>query len=55
MAMGDGDNDVTMLQNAGWGVAVANAGPKCRAAAKAITSSDHENEAVAEAIERWIL
>jgi Cof subfamily protein (haloacid dehalogenase superfamily) len=55
MAMGDGDNDVTMLKAAGWGVAVANAGAKCRAAAKAITTNKNDDDAVAEAVQRWVL
>ena len=55
MAMGDGENDVPMLQAAGWGVAVANAKECCMAVAKAITISDHNNDAVAEAVERWVL
>ena len=55
MAMGDGENDVSMLSRAGWPVAVANAGAACRAAAKAFTERDHENDAVAEAVERWVL
>jgi len=55
MAIGDGENDVPMLQAAGFGVAVANANAECRAAARAITQNDNENDAVAEAIERWVL
>lgn len=55
MAMGDGENDVPMLQAAGWGVAVANANSHCRAVAKAFTQNDHDNDAVAEAVERWVL
>lgn len=55
MTMGNGENDVPMLLRAGWSVAVANAGSKCKAAAKAVTENDHENDAVAEALERWVL
>lgn len=55
MAMGDGENDVPMLQSAGFGVAVANAGEHCRAAAQAITQNDHDHDAVGEAVEKWVL
>lgn len=55
MAMGDGENDVSMLQLAGWPVAPANAGPHAKAAAKAVTLNDHEHDAVAEAVEKWVL
>jgi Cof subfamily protein (haloacid dehalogenase superfamily) len=55
MTMGNGENDIPMLQRAGWSVAVANACEPCKAAAKAVTQNDHENDAVAEAIERWVL
>lgn len=55
MAMGDGENDVSMLRLAGWPVAVANAGSAARGAARAVTRNDHENDAVAEALERWVL
>jgi Cof subfamily protein (haloacid dehalogenase superfamily) len=55
MAMGDGENDVTMLKSVGFGVAVANAGGPALAAAKTVTQNDHNNDAVAEALERWVL
>lgn len=55
MAMGDGDNDVPMLKMAGWSVAPANANPSALAAAKAVTRTTHENDAVAEAFARWVL
>lgn len=55
MAMGDGDNDVPMLKMAGWSVAPANANPSALDAAKAITKATHENDAVAEAFEKWVL
>jgi len=55
MAMGDGENDIPMLAAAGFPVAVANAGEKCRAVAKFITERDHNHDAVAEAIERFVL
>lgn len=55
MAVGDGENDVPMISSAGFGVAVANAFPQVKAVAKAVTQADHNNDAVAEAIERWVL
>jgi hypothetical protein len=55
MALGDGENDIAMLAVSGWPVAVANAGPLCRAAARFVTDADHEHDGVAEAVERWVL
>jgi len=55
MAVGDGENDVPMLEVAGFGIAVANACADCRRAARAFTENDNENDAVAEAVERWVL
>ncbi|MFH0939078.1 MAG: Cof-type HAD-IIB family hydrolase [Planctomycetota bacterium] len=55
MALGDGDNDITMLASVGWGVAVANAGVRCKAVAHAITEHDNDHDGVAEAVERWVL
>jgi hydroxymethylpyrimidine pyrophosphatase-like HAD family hydrolase len=55
MAVGDGENDLPMIQCAGWGVAVANANERCKVVAKGCTVRDHNNDAVAEAIERWVL
>lgn len=54
MAMGDNGNDVTMLQAAGLGVAVANAPPEVQQAADAVTASSEEDGA-ALAIERFVL
>lgn len=55
MAMGDGDNDAPMVARAGWGVAVSNARPSVLDVAKARTEGDCDHDAVAEAVERWIL
>jgi len=55
MAMGDGENDIPMLEVSGWPVAVANAGPLCRAVARFFTQADNDHDAVAEAIRRWVL
>lgn len=55
MAMGDGENDIAMLEAAGWPVAVANASPLCKAVGRYFTTNDNDHDAVAEAIERWAL
>jgi hydroxymethylpyrimidine pyrophosphatase-like HAD family hydrolase len=55
MAIGDGENDIAMLAAAGWPVAMANAGPLCRAAGKFFTQRDNDHDGVAEAVERWVL
>lgn len=53
-AFGDGTNDITMLQAAGVSVAMANAVPEAKAAAKYHTASNAE-DGVAQFIERFIL
>jgi hydroxymethylpyrimidine pyrophosphatase-like HAD family hydrolase len=55
MAVGDNENDAPMVAAAGWGVAVANAKEAVRRVAAAVTENDCENDAVAEAVERWVL
>ncbi|MBV8823341.1 MAG: HAD family phosphatase [Ktedonobacteraceae bacterium] len=54
MAIGDNNNDIKMLQEVGWGVAMGHANEAVKAAAKAITSSNTE-DGVAQAIERYVL
>ena len=54
MACGDSGNDLTMIQNAGLGVAMANATPEVLAAADFVTDSNNE-DGVAKAIERFVL
>lgn len=53
MAFGDGQNDAAMLAAAGWGVAVANAVPECKAVAKLIAPSNVE-DGVAQVIEQCL-
>ncbi|MFN2134348.1 MAG: HAD family hydrolase [Candidatus Promineifilaceae bacterium] len=53
LAIGDGENDVEMLQLAGFGVAVANAMPAAKAAADAIVASN-DDSGVAEALARYV-
>jgi len=54
MAVGDGDNDTSLLLWAGIGVAMGNATPAAKAAADVITSSNLR-DGVAEALEQWVL
>lgn len=53
MAFGDGTNDLDMLQNAGVGVAMANAAPELLEATDYITATNNE-AGVAKAIERFL-
>ena len=54
MACGDGDNDVHLLREVGFGVAMANAQPQVKEAADYITASNDE-DGVACAIEKFAL
>jgi len=54
MAVGDGDNDLEMLQLAGLGVAVANATSGLKEVADAMVSSNDDNGA-AEALWKFVL
>ena len=54
MACGDGWNDLSMIQFAGMGVAMANAAPELKACADFITLSNEE-DGVAVAIEKFVL
>ena len=53
MALGDGENDVEMLELVGWGVAVSNAGDKAKLAADTVLDASNDQAAVAVAINRW--
>lgn len=53
-AIGDGPNDIEMLRHAGTGVAMGNACDKVKAAADFVTGH-HENDGLAEYIERYLL
>lgn len=54
MAFGDADNDIGMLEFAGYGTAMANADEICKQKAKYITLSNEE-DGVAVAVERYAL
>ncbi|MBQ1516257.1 MAG: HAD family phosphatase [Lachnospiraceae bacterium] len=55
LAVGDGENDVTMLREAGIGVAMKNACPAALAAADAVTEQDNDHDGFALAVERYVL
>jgi Cof subfamily protein (haloacid dehalogenase superfamily) len=54
MALGDQQNDITMIEAAGLGVAMANAVDEVKAVADAQTTSQNE-DGVGVAIEKWVL
>lgn len=54
MALGDEENDLSMIEYAGMGVAMANAVEKVRQAANYITASNEE-DGVAKAVEKFVL
>jgi hydroxymethylpyrimidine pyrophosphatase-like HAD family hydrolase len=54
MALGDGENDIEMLQLAAVSVAMGNAGAKVKGAAGFETASNDE-DGVAQAIDRFVL
>ncbi|MGX6445738.1 HAD family hydrolase [Neobacillus sp. K501] len=54
VAIGDGPNDIEMLRNVGTGVAMGNASEEVKAAADFVTGH-HENDGLAEFIERYLL
>lgn len=54
MAVGDSDNDLTMLREVGLGVAMGNANENARAAAS-VQVADNDHDGVAEAIRRFLL
>ncbi|MDF2036264.1 HAD hydrolase family protein [Cytobacillus oceanisediminis] len=53
-AIGDGPNDIEMLRHVGTGVAMGNACDRAKAAADFVTGH-HENDGLAEFIERYLL
>jgi len=54
-AVGDGENDVDMLRGVGLGIAMGNAVPLARAAARHVLQRGNDDDGVAEAIERFLL
>ena len=55
MAMGDEENDLSMLKWAGLGVAMANGVAIAKETADVVTSRTNEESGVAEAVEKYIL
>lgn len=55
IAIGDNINDLSMLETAALGVAVANAVPEVKKLATFTTTADHNQSAIAEMIEKFIL
>lgn len=55
LAMGDEENDLAMLAWAGWGIAVANAVPAAKQAARLTLDRTNNQSAVAQAVNRYIL
>ncbi|GEO77753.1 Cof-type HAD-IIB family hydrolase [Companilactobacillus mindensis] len=53
MAFGDGGNDLEMLREVGWGVAMENAQPKVTAVADQ-TTADNQNQGVLQKIEEFL-
>lgn len=54
MAIGDNLNDIAMLKDAGVAVAVANAADEIKAISDYVTVADHNEDAVAEAIGKFV-
>jgi hydroxymethylpyrimidine pyrophosphatase-like HAD family hydrolase len=54
LALGDGENDIEMLQLAAVGVAMGNAGAKVKGVADAVVGSNDE-DGVAQAIHEYVL
>lgn len=55
IAMGDSFNDISMVKAAGLGVAVRNAVEPLKKVADYITKNTHDESAVAEVINRYML
>jgi Cof subfamily protein (haloacid dehalogenase superfamily) len=54
MALGDQQNDITMIEAAGLGVAMGNAVPEVKAVADVETTTQN-NDGVGMAVEKWVL
>ncbi|GFH21814.1 uncharacterized protein HaLaN_19184, partial [Haematococcus lacustris] len=52
MALGDGENDIEMLQLAGLGVAMGNASARVKSAAAVALTASNDEDGVAEAIDK---
>ncbi len=55
IAVGDSENDISMIQRAGLGVAVANAFDSVKEVADLVTTETNDEHAVAKLIDKYIL
>ena len=55
IACGDGFNDMSMIQYAGIGVAMANAQDAVKEVADVITSKTNDEDGLLEVVERYLL
>ena len=55
VAVGDEENDISMIQTAHIGVAVKNGIPEIRNVADYVTENDNNHDAIAEVIEKFVL
>lgn len=55
VAVGDEENDISMIKSANIGIAVKNAVPRVKEAADYITVNDNNSDAIAEVIDKFIL
>ena len=55
IAVGDGGNDISMIEKAGLGIAVANASENVKEIADVVLEKSHNEDAIAELIYRYIL
>ena len=55
LAVGDAQNDLGMVRKAGIGCAPSNAIPSVKAAARYVSTRTHDEDAVAEILERFVL
>ena len=55
MACGDEENDLTMVEWAGLGVAMANATDKLKSVAKLVLPKTNDEDGIAWAIEHYVL
>lgn len=55
VAAGDAENDITMLEAAGIGAAMANADPEVKKHADFITQNDNDHDGLAEVIRKYFL
>lgn len=55
VAVGDEENDISMIEAAGVGAAMANASPSLKECADYITENDNNNDGIAEVIDKFLI